>query len=251
MTPNAGVVVEGLVVSRGGKDVLDGVTVRFLAGQLTAVVGPNGAGKSTLFLAILDSIPVRQGRISVGGDASPGRAHRIAWVPQRNAVDWDFPITVRDVVRQGRWPARRWWQRLTKADHALVDDAMEQVGLTQLADRLIGDLSGGQQQRAFLARALARDCEVLLLDEPFAGLDAPSEARMLSVLRDQASRGRTVVVVHHDLNTVRTRFDQVLLLAGRVIAEGAPSSVLTPASLLRAYGITAEAWATTAPADAL
>jgi manganese/zinc/iron transport system ATP- binding protein len=161
---------------------------------------------------------------------------RVAYVPQRDAVDWDFPITVREVVEMGRYPATGWLRRVPRGDREVVDAALERVGMAPYGGRQIGRLSGGQRQRVFLARALAQEAPVLLLDEPFAGVDARTEAAVLEVLRGVRAEGRSVVVVHHDLGTVKDWFDWALLLNVRAVAQGPVDEVVRPDTLRRAYG---------------
>ena len=159
----------------------------------------------------------------------------VAYVPQRGTVDWDFPITVREVAAMGRYGHRRWWQDLRRKDYARADEALEMVRMSEFSKRQIGQLSGGQQQRVFMARALAQDAEILLLDEPFAGVDAATERAILDVLQKTKSEGKTVVVVHHDLATAAEYFDQLVLLKQRLFGFGPPSVVLNPELLCDVY----------------
>ena len=204
--------------------------------RLTAIVGPNGAGKSTLIKAVLGLVPPLSGRIRVFGAPIAKTRARVGYVPQRSTVDWDFPVSAGEVVGMGRYRRIGWLRRAGRADHAAVDAALEAVGMADFAGRQIGQLSGGQQQRVFLARALAQDPDLYLLDEPFAGVDAATEANILDVLRDLKRRGKSIVVVHHDLATVRDWFDDVLLLNRRAIAAGPVSEVFTSDNLSAAYG---------------
>jgi manganese/zinc/iron transport system ATP- binding protein len=169
---------------------------------------------------------------------SPARRalDRVAYVPQRDAVDWDFPVTVREVAEMGRYPSTGWIRRLRRRDRAVVDEALERVGMTAFARRQIGELSGGQRQRVFLARALAQEAPVLLMDEPFSGIDARTEAAVLDLLRELRDDGRSIVVVHHDIGTVRRAFDWALLLNVRAVACGPAHEVIVPELLRRAYG---------------
>ena len=228
--------VRRLTVSYGARPAVWDVDAAFPQGALSAVVGPNGSGKSTLLKAALGLVPAESGHVRVLGRPLRQARRRIAYVPQRDAVDWDFPITVREVVEMGRHPHRGWVRRLLREDHALVDAALERVGMRALADRQIGRLSGGQRQRAFVARALAQDADLLVLDEPFVGIDARTEAALLDVLAGVRDAGRSVVMVHHDLRTVRDVVDHALLLNVRAVAEGPPVQVLAPDLLRRAYG---------------
>jgi manganese/zinc/iron transport system ATP- binding protein len=234
--------VRRLTVSYGGRPVLWDVDATFPAGALSAVVGPNGAGKSTLLRAALGLLPVDSGQALLAG--RPARAARdlVAYVPQRDEVDWDFPITVREVVEMGRYRSVGWVRRVGRQDRAVVAECVERVGMAAYADRQIGSLSGGQRQRVFLARALAQQAPVLVMDEPFAGVDARTEAAILDVLRDLRDReARSVVVVHHDLGTVRAAFDWALVLNVRAVACGPAGEVLTARTLGRAYGAAVDA----------
>jgi manganese/zinc/iron transport system ATP- binding protein len=228
--------VSRLTVSYSAKPVLWDVDATFPVGALSAIVGPNGAGKSTLLRAALGLVPADAGRALVLGRPARDALDSVAYVPQREAVDWDFPITVREVAEMGRYRSVGWIRRLRRADRAVVDDALDRVGMSAYAGRQIGELSGGQRQRVFLARALAQDAPVVLMDEPFAGVDARTEAALLDVLAAQRDAGRSVVVVHHDLGTVRRVFDWALVLNVRAIASGPVDEVIAPPVLARAYG---------------
>jgi manganese/zinc/iron transport system ATP- binding protein len=230
-----------LTVSYGARPVLWDVDARFPAGALSAIVGPNGDGKSTLLKAALGLIPSDAGQTLIDGRPVGAARDRVAYVPQRDAVDWDFPITVREVVEMGRYAATGWFRRVPRRDAALVDACLERVGMAAYRGRQIGQLSGGQRQRVFIARALAQDAPLMLLDEPFAGVDARTEASVLALLGQLRDEGRSIVVVHHDLGTVRSAFDWALLLNVRAIAEGPVADVLTAETLRRAYGAGAEA----------
>jgi manganese/zinc/iron transport system ATP- binding protein len=203
---------------------------------LIGIIGPNGAGKSTLIKAIVGAITPDAGAVRVVGQTGRAALAALTYVPQRGAVDWDFPVTVRDVVEQGRWGQRGLLGRLTSEDRDLIDGALERVGLTALASRQIGELSGGQQQRVFLARALAQRGQVYLLDEPFVGVDAATEAAIIAVLRELREQGRAILVVHHDLSTAPGYFDEILLLNRSVVAWGPTREVFTRELLQRAYG---------------
>jgi manganese/zinc/iron transport system ATP- binding protein len=228
--------VRRLTVSYSAKPVLWDVDAAFPEGALSAVVGPNGAGKSTLLRAALGLVPADAGQALVLGRPARRALDSVAYVPQREAVDWDFPITVREVVEMGRYRSAGWVRRLRRADHAAVDAGLERVGMAAYGGRQIGELSSGQRQRVFLARALAQDAPVLLMDEPFAGIDARTEATLLELLGELRDGGRSVVVVHHDLGTVRRAFDWALVLNVRTIACGPVGEVIVPDVLGRAYG---------------
>ncbi|MEB3221244.1 MAG: metal ABC transporter ATP-binding protein [Candidatus Sericytochromatia bacterium] len=231
-----GLGVTGLSAGYPGHPVLRDVAFSLPRGTLTGVLGPNGAGKSTLLKAVLGLLPHASGEVRVLGGGLAARRRGVAYVPQRSAVDWDFPATVKDVVIMGRHGHSPWWAPWRRSDHAAAEAALARVDLSALADRRIGDLSGGQQQRVFLARALAQGAELYLLDEPFAGVDATSEALILAQLQAIRDGGGTVVVVHHDLHTARQAFDHLLLLNRGVVACGPTAEVYTPAALQAAYG---------------
>jgi manganese/zinc/iron transport system ATP- binding protein len=224
-----------VTVCYGRLAALQGVTVDIPCGSLTAVTGPNGAGKSTLLRAILGWLPLASGEIRIG-DAHPQHAlPRLAYLPQRHAIDWDFPITVREVVEQGRYPALRLFRRLSRHDHELVDRALAELDLTALAGRQIRQLSGGQQQRVFLARALAQGADIFLLDEPLAGLDLFATEELTHILLNWEAQGRTVLAAVHDLELARKHFAQGLLLATELVAAGPIDGVLTEENIHRAY----------------
>lgn len=227
--------VRGLCVAYEQTVALEDLTLEIPRGVLAGIVGPNGAGKSTLLKAIMGFVTPRAGEVRCMGLAAPAWRKLVAYVPQRASVDWDFPITVRDVVTQGRWGSTGLSGRLGSDDRERIEQALAETGLVDLSRRQIGELSGGQQQRVFLARALAQGAELLLMDEPFAGVDATTERAMLAVLERLRAAGKTVVVVHHDLATVRT-FDWLVLVNRRVIASAATSSVYTRPLIERTYG---------------
>ncbi|MDQ2700162.1 MAG: metal ABC transporter ATP-binding protein [Actinomycetota bacterium] len=236
MTQENAVEVRRLTASYSSRPVLWDVDARIPAGALAAIVGPNGAGKSTLLKAVVGLLKVDSGHVLIDGRPASDALDRIAYVPQRDEVDWDFPITVREVVEMGRYRSTGWIRRLKKSDHEIVEQSIERVGMGPFASRQIGELSGGQRQRVFIARALAQQSPVMLLDEPFAGVDARTEAALLDLLAAFRDEGRTVVVVHHDIGTVRARFDWALLLNVRTIACGPVAESLSPEMLKRAYG---------------
>jgi len=228
--------VRDLVVRYGEHVALDGVTVTASVGRLTAVVGPNGAGKSTLLNAVMGEVRADRGTIEVFGASGPRALRRVTWVPQRGAVDADFPVTVGDVVRQGRLRHAGWFRRFSRDDHEAVRAALERTDIADLIDRPISALSGGQLQRTFLARALAQQGDLYLLDEPFVGVDAATERAIVEVLRELRDGGAAVVVVHHDLGSVPELFDDVILLNRDVIAAGPVSTTFNEANLQRAWG---------------
>ena len=224
------------VTVRYGRTVaLQGVSLDIPCGSSTAILGPNGAGKSTLLRAILGWYPLASGEILLG-DAHPQHMlPRLAYLPQRQVIDWDFPITVRGVVEQGRYPALKFFQRLSASDHQRVARALEELGLTELADRQIRMLSGGQQQRVFLARALAQGADIFLLDEPFAGLDLFACEELTHILRAWEAQGRTVLAAVHDLELVRRTFTHGVLLDTSLVAAGDIAAVLSPENIDRAF----------------
>ena len=221
--------VHNLNVSYNSTPVLVDVSFEVEAGQRVAIVGPNGAGKSTLFKAIVGLVHRNGGTIWTNGA-------EVGYVTQRSTVDWSFPVTVHDVVMMGRVGKMGWlrWQR--PRDREIVQRSLEQVGMLAYAARQIGELSGGQQQRVFIARALAQEATILLMDEPFSGVDAPAQESILDILNVLHERGVTLLVSTHDLNLAMERFDRLALLNGRLIAYGAPREVVTPGALAEAYG---------------
>ncbi|MCA0857931.1 metal ABC transporter ATP-binding protein [Phaeobacter italicus] len=228
--------IRGLTVSYGEKPAVFSVDMTVEAGKMTAIIGPNGAGKSTLLKAALGVVPPVSGRVQVFGKPLDTQRARIAYVPQRASVDWDFPTRVIDVVIMGLYRELGLLGRITGRHKAAARDCLERVGMADFADRQIGQLSGGQQQRVFLARALAQGADLYLLDEPFAGVDAATEKAIIAVLKQLRAEGKTVVVVHHDLATVTDYFDNVFLINTRKVAEGPVSEAFTADTLQAAYG---------------
>lgn len=225
-----------LSVSYRGKPVLHGVDVEVPYGSLTGIMGPNGAGKSTLLKAIMDVVKPDSGWVKLLGKPLDQVLGRIGYVPQRESVDWDFPVTVFDVALMGTYAHLGWFGRPGKAEKARALQALEQTGMADLAKRQIGELSGGQQQRTFLARSLAQQAEIYLMDEPFAGVDAATERTIVTLLGELRDSGKTVIVVHHDLQTAERYFDRLLLLNGHVIAHGPTAKVFVPEILNQTYG---------------
>lgn len=228
--------VRRLTASYSSRPVLWDVDAEVPSGTLAAIVGPNGAGKSTLLKAVVGLLKVDSGHVLIDGMPAGKALGKVAYVPQRDEVDWDFPITVREVVEMGRYRSAGWIRRLKASDHEIVDEAIDRVGMTPYRSRQIGELSGGQRQRVFIARALAQESPVMLLDEPFAGVDARTESVLLDLLAEFRDEGRTVIVVHHDIGTVRARFDWALLLNVRTVACGPVGESLSTEMLRRAYG---------------
>ena len=206
------------------------------AGKLVAIVGPNGAGKSTLLKASLGLLPIASGSVLFFGQPYAKARHRVAYVPQRESVDWDFPVNAVEVVAMGLYRRLGWCRPVSRKERDLAQAALAKVGLADHSTRQISQLSGGQQQRVFLARALMQRAQLYLMDEPFAGIDALTESAIMQVLAALQERGCTIVAVHHDLSTVRERFDQVLLLNKRVVAAGSVATAFTADALQRTYG---------------
>lgn len=228
--------VHDLTVAYHRKPVLWDVDFDAPAGQLIGVVGPNGAGKSTLIKTVLDLVPRASGRVQIFGRPYRRVRHMVGYVPQRETVDWDFPINALDVVTMGRYRKIGWCRPVTRQHRTAAMEALDRVGMADYARRQIAQLSGGQQQRVFLARALVQDAQLYLMDEPFSGVDAATERAIVQILRDLRSTGRTVLVVHHDLQTVPEYFDHVLLLNMRVVAHGPVEQTFTPENLHKTYG---------------
>lgn len=233
---NYPITIEGLSVSYDKKRVLSNIYLRIEEGKLIGVLGPNGAGKSTLFKSILGLIENNTGTISIYGKSIRENRGRLTYVPQRDEVDWTFPATVKDIVMMGRFPAKKVMQRLDALDHQKAKEAMEELSISDLADRQIGALSGGQQQRVFLARALCQEADIFLLDEPFVGVDITTEEHIIRVLRKLSRAGKTLLVVHHDLSSVRAYFEQVILINQRLVAYGDTESTFVTENISKAYG---------------
>jgi manganese/iron transport system ATP-binding protein/manganese/zinc/iron transport system ATP- binding protein len=227
--------VQNLTVSFGSRPALLDVTLSIDPGLLVGVIGPNGAGKSTLIKAILGFVKSDFGKVLIQGSSLETAKGKVAYVPQRGAVDWDFPITVVEVAMMGRYGHIPWWRDPSTEDRRIVGEALEMVRMSDLQQRQIGQLSGGQQQRVFMARALAQGADILLLDEPFAGVDAATERAILDVLDRAKATGRTLVVVHHDLATAAEYFDKLVLIKQRLYAYGDPAQVLNPELLGEVY----------------
>lgn len=228
--------VEGLEVLYGDRPALRDVTFCVPVGTRVAVIGPNGAGKSTLFKALVGLLPAESGRIHIHGFPLGHHQDCVAYIPQREDLDWNFPVTVSDVVMMGRYGRLGWLRRPGRADRAAVAESIERLGLSDLASVPIGRLSGGQQQRVFLARALVQEPHILLMDEPFTGVDVSTQEATLAFFEELKAKEVTILVSTHDLGLAATHFERVLLLHRRLIAEGTPAEVLTPEHLREAYG---------------
>ncbi len=228
--------VHDLTVAYQKRPVLWGIDVKVPPGQLVGILGPNGAGKSTLIKAAMGLLPVSGGWVKVFGRPVKEQLKRIGYVPQRESVDWDFPVSVMDVVLMGRYGRLGLFRRPGAADRDIARACLEKVKMLPFADRQIANLSGGQQQRVFLARALAQESDVYFMDEPFAGVDAATESAIIELLHELRNRGKTILVVHHDLPTARNYFDMLLLLNMRVVAFGKTEEVFTYDLLQKTYG---------------
>jgi manganese/zinc/iron transport system ATP- binding protein len=227
--------IRNLSVAYNQRLVLREINLDITKGRLVAIVGPNGAGKSTLIKAALGLVPRLSGSVMAFGKPFSGFDKRIGYVPQREDIDWDFPISVFDVALMGTYGRMRWFQRPSPQEREIALQALESVGLLGYKDRQISQLSGGQQQRTFIARALAQRAELYFMDEPFAGVDAATEAAVIYVLNQLKSEGKTVVAVHHNLETVEHYFDEVVLIKEQLIDTGAVEKVFRPENLERAY----------------
>lgn len=233
---NEAISVTDLEVAYQKQVVLQSLSLAIPKGKITGVIGPNGSGKTTFLKAVLDLIPAESGKVRFFGSELGAIRARIAYVPQRESVDWDFPASVFDVVSMGRLDPGKWWQRLSGSDREVIGQALRKVNLESFSGRQIGQLSGGQQQRVFLARAIAQEADIIFMDEPFVGVDMASQESILQVLDELRSSGKTIVIVHHDLNTVAKWFDHVILLNNRLVSDGPVTQVMKPEVLAEAYG---------------
>ncbi|MFD1178169.1 metal ABC transporter ATP-binding protein [Paenibacillus puldeungensis] len=228
--------VKDLTVAYHKKPVLTSVSFNIPPGKLIGVLGPNGAGKSTLLKAVLGLIPKVDGDVSIYGKPYREQRKEIGYVPQRESVDWDFPTNALDVVMMGRYGHLGWFRRPGAKERQIAMECLSKVGMADYAGRQISQLSGGQQQRVFLARALAQNARLYFMDEPFAGVDATTEKAIISLLHELKEQGKTVLVVHHDLSTVKEYFDHILLLNGELIASGPTEETFIAQNLHKAYG---------------
>ncbi len=227
---------EDITIAYHDKPVIWDVDFQVPSGIMMAIVGPNGAGKSTLLKGILGLVKLTAGQVNIFGDTYQKQRKLVGYVPQRTGVDWDFPTTVLDVVLMGTYGRLGWIKRPGKHEIYQATEALEKVGMREYSDRQISQLSGGQQQRVFLARALTQDAEIFLMDEPFQGVDAATERTIIAILKELKNAGKTVVAVHHDLQTVTEYFDWVTLLNIRRIAGGPVKEIFTNENLRRTYG---------------
>lgn len=228
--------VYDLTVAYQRKPVIWDVGFQVPAGKLVGMIGPNGAGKSTLLKAVMGLIPAAAGSIQVFGRPYRKNRHRVGYVPQRESVDWDFPVSALDVVTMGLYRKIGWCLPVRSVHRRQALAALDRVGIADLAQRQISQLSGGQQQRTFLARALVQEADLYLMDEPFAAVDAATEKAIVQLLHQMRQEGKTALVIHHDLQTVADYFDYVVLLNMRVVAHGPTEEVFTPENLQRTYG---------------
>ena len=228
--------IEDVTVAYHRRPVLWNIDYQAPHSKLIAIVGPNGSGKTTLIKAILDLVPRAAGRVLIFGEAYRTQRHRVGYVPQRTSVDWDFPVSALDVVAMGLYRKIGWLKPVTRKHRDAAKQALDRVGMVDFAGRQINQLSGGQQQRVFLARALVQNADLYFMDEPFAGVDAATERAIVDILRSLRESGKTVIVVHHDLQTVHEYFDEVMLLNMRLIAAGPTSKVFTTDNLRKTYG---------------
>lgn len=227
--------VEDMTVAYNIKPVLWDIDLKIPKGVLMAIVGPNGAGKSTLIKAMLDLIKPVSGNVLFNGASYKEERRHIGYVPQSESVDWDFPADVLDVVLMGRYGKLGWFKRPGREDREICTEALEKVGMLEFASRQISELSGGQQQRVFLARALVQEADIYFMDEPFKGVDAKTEVAIINILKDLKNQGKTVVVVHHDLQTVEEYFDWVVLLNTQLIEYGPVEQIFTEENLKKTY----------------
>ncbi|MDQ3622434.1 MAG: metal ABC transporter ATP-binding protein [Verrucomicrobiota bacterium] len=228
--------IHDLTVAYHKKPVLYGIDLEVPAGNLVGIVGPNGAGKSTLIKAIMGVVRPASGWIKIFGQPFGKALTRVGYVPQRESVDWDFPVNVMDVVLMGRYGHLGLIKRPTRQDREIARECLEKVHMLPYADRQIANLSGGQQQRVFLARALAQESDLYLMDEPFSGVDAATETAIVTLLQELKDRGKTILVVHHDLPTAKSYFDMLLLINMRIVAFGPTEEVFTHDLLQKTYG---------------
>jgi len=228
--------IHDMTVAYHRKPVLWDIDLVAPEGKLIGIVGPNGAGKSTLIKAVLGLVPLASGKVEIYGQPYPRQRHLVGYVPQRETVDWDFPVTALDVVMMGTYGRLGWFRRPGAAQRRLAESCLEQVDMASYSRRQIRQLSGGQQQRIFLARALAQDAQIYFMDEPFAGVDAATEQAIVVLLQSLRSGGKTVFVVHHELQSVRNYFDYVILLNMRLVAAGPTETTFTRENLRQTYG---------------
>ena len=235
-SPSSPLSIHAMTVAYHRKPVLWDVDYDAPDNGLIAIVGPNGAGKSTMIKACLGLVPAASGRVEFWGASYRSQRRRVGYVPQRESVDWDFPVSALDVVAMGRYGMIGWCRPITRAHKRAALASLDHVGMADYANRQISQLSGGQQQRVFLARALAQEADLYFMDEPFAGVDAATERAIVKVLAELKDEGKTVICVHHDLQTVKQYFDDVILLNMRIVTSGPVEEVFTEVNLQKTYG---------------
>lgn len=228
--------IKGLTVAYDQKVVLANVFLDIQPGKLYGVLGPNGVGKSTLFKAILGLLEPDLGTITLQGEPVKQQRQRIAYIPQKGEVDWQFPATVLDVVMIGRYPHKKFYEKLDANDERIAAEALDNMGIGNLKNRQIGELSGGQQQRVFIARALCQQADIFLLDEPFVGVDVNTEQKIVEILHQLGDQGKTLLVVHHDLSKVKNYFEGVIFINQRLVAAGDTETVFTDENISRTFG---------------
>jgi ABC-type Mn2+/Zn2+ transport system ATPase subunit len=228
--------IEGLSVSYSNRRVLTNIYLDIEAGHVIGVIGPNGAGKSTLFKSILGLTEISSGEIKIFNKDLKDVRLRLAYVPQKDDIDWTFPASVKDIVLMGRYPHKSLFQKLNEEDHRIADNAMKELEIYDLRDRQIGLLSGGQQQRVFIARALCQEADLLFFDEPFVGVDITTEEKTIQIMKRLASEGKTLLVVHHDLTTVPDYFSRLIMINQRLIAYGDTKAIFSNENISKCYG---------------
>jgi len=225
-----------LTVSYNRRPVLWNIDFELPTGKIIGIIGPNGSGKTTLMKAIMGLVPTSSGYVKIFNQDLEDVRSRVSYVPQRESVDWDFPASVMDIVLMGRYKKNNLFKRITKADRDIAAEALEKVNMLEFSNRQISQLSGGQQQRVFIARSLAQGADLYIMDEPFVGVDAATEEAILNLLHDMKNQGKTVVVVHHDLQTAKDFFDWIVLLNTRMVAAGPKEEIFNKKLLQEAYG---------------
>lgn len=233
---NIALETHNLTVSYNRKPVLWNVDFKLPAGQIIGIIGPNGSGKTTLLKSIMGLTPLSSGYVEIFGQQLDDVRDRISYVPQKESVDWDFPASVMDVVLMGRYSPKNLFKRISKKDKDLAAEALEKVNLLEFSNRQISQLSGGQQQRVFIARSLTQNADLFIMDEPFVGVDAATEQAILKLMQEMKEKGKTVVVVHHDLQTAKDYFDWIVLLNTRLVASGPKAEIFNEELLQEAYG---------------
>lgn len=236
MSKESVIEIKGLNISFQNKRVLSNIYLNIESGETYGLIGPNGAGKSTLFKSILGILEYSSGEVLLFGQPIDKVRKRVAYVPQRDDVDWTFPATVLDVVLMGRYPYKKVLQRLNTEDYAIARESLDNLGIADLENRQIGQLSGGQQQRVFIARAICQRADIYLFDEPFVGVDITSEQKIIEIMKSLAQQGKTILVVHHDLATIEAYFSRVILINQRLIAYGPTNDVFIKENIAKCYG---------------